>query len=411
MIYFGNETPLKHKLMEYDKESLKGFAQDYEVKGAYKMKKEELAEAVAGIILDPQILFYRMAVLTDEDIENFEKGCGCIATFKPDDYGNDSIGRLNEYDLIVLSGDRYFVPNDLAEVWKTVKTEEFEKYRKRASWVWKCLYFAEEFYGYTPVECLLDVVNTKKGMCMKEDELYEIFEHFPLDQLWTVRVRDIFVESKYMNDLDRLDALRRAQAGKEHYVPTAEEVEEFYRETALISDKPYQDLMKFLEKEMGMTHLEAYDLIYELFYQVAFDDDPHGTMQWFWNQFEFADDKQVEKIVSLYMTIANGTRMLANRGFKPCELADKRTPIGPGNMPVITAGSTHAANMLSEIAPKLKDMGFTVDLDEGAGKTNVLQFPQGLSGEPKVVEKKIYPNDPCPCGSGKKYKKCCGKNT
>ena len=26
------------------------------------------------------------------------------------------------------------------------------------------------------------------------------------------------------------------------------------------------------------------------------------------------------------------------------------------------------------------------------------------------VEQKVYPNDPCPCGSGKKYKKCCGKN-
>ena len=25
-------------------------------------------------------------------------------------------------------------------------------------------------------------------------------------------------------------------------------------------------------------------------------------------------------------------------------------------------------------------------------------------------DKKIYPNDHCPCGSGKKYKKCCGKN-
>ena len=22
---------------------------------------------------------------------------------------------------------------------------------------------------------------------------------------------------------------------------------------------------------------------------------------------------------------------------------------------------------------------------------------------------KLYPNDPCPCGSGKKYKKCCGR--
>ena len=24
-------------------------------------------------------------------------------------------------------------------------------------------------------------------------------------------------------------------------------------------------------------------------------------------------------------------------------------------------------------------------------------------------EAKVYPNDPCPCGSGKKYKNCCGK--
>ena len=27
-----------------------------------------------------------------------------------------------------------------------------------------------------------------------------------------------------------------------------------------------------------------------------------------------------------------------------------------------------------------------------------------------IKEAKIYPNDPCPCGSGKKYKKCCGRN-
>jgi preprotein translocase subunit SecA len=27
-----------------------------------------------------------------------------------------------------------------------------------------------------------------------------------------------------------------------------------------------------------------------------------------------------------------------------------------------------------------------------------------------IKEKKIGRNDPCPCGSGKKYKHCCGKN-
>lgn len=29
--------------------------------------------------------------------------------------------------------------------------------------------------------------------------------------------------------------------------------------------------------------------------------------------------------------------------------------------------------------------------------------------ETVLKPKKIYPNDPCPCGSGKKYKKCCGR--
>jgi preprotein translocase subunit SecA len=31
---------------------------------------------------------------------------------------------------------------------------------------------------------------------------------------------------------------------------------------------------------------------------------------------------------------------------------------------------------------------------------------------PKIrAEAKVYPNDPCPCGSGKKYKQCCGRNS
>jgi len=28
--------------------------------------------------------------------------------------------------------------------------------------------------------------------------------------------------------------------------------------------------------------------------------------------------------------------------------------------------------------------------------------------KPKIAEKKIGRNEPCPCGSGNKYKKCCG---
>lgn len=32
-----------------------------------------------------------------------------------------------------------------------------------------------------------------------------------------------------------------------------------------------------------------------------------------------------------------------------------------------------------------------------------------VTTSPLKKSKKIYPNDPCPCGSGKKYKKCHGR--
>ena len=37
-------------------------------------------------------------------------------------------------------------------------------------------------------------------------------------------------------------------------------------------------------------------------------------------------------------------------------------------------------------------------------------YKEQKSSQTVVNAPKIYTNDTCPCGSGKKYKKCCGKN-
>ena len=42
-------------------------------------------------------------------------------------------------------------------------------------------------------------------------------------------------------------------------------------------------------------------------------------------------------------------------------------------------------------------------------KKKELYLEQKKSGT-VVKPKKVFPNDPCPCGSGKKYKNCCGRN-
>ncbi|SDB07143.1 SEC-C metal-binding domain-containing protein [Eubacterium oxidoreducens] len=43
-------------------------------------------------------------------------------------------------------------------------------------------------------------------------------------------------------------------------------------------------------------------------------------------------------------------------------------------------------------------------------KRDALYKEQRQSGTYRREGKKIGRNDPCPCGSGKKYKKCCGRN-
>ncbi len=45
------------------------------------------------------------------------------------------------------------------------------------------------------------------------------------------------------------------------------------------------------------------------------------------------------------------------------------------------------------------------DKPEDITNLNILLNPQ----KTMIAEKKVGRNEPCPCGSGKKYKKCCGK--
>ncbi len=51
-----------------------------------------------------------------------------------------------------------------------------------------------------------------------------------------------------------------------------------------------------------------------------------------------------------------------------------------------------------------------VEREEVAKVTGTNKDDSGPRTPKRRVSEKIYPNDPCPCGSGKKYKQCCGRN-
>ena len=134
---------LKEKLNLYKKDNLKVFADDIGLTKLSKLKKSELVDLVAARLLDPDVMFYRMSIFDDRAIEIFEKSIGKF--YRYTDEEKDAVSVLNEMDLAVAGRDDageeiLFVFDDVAEVWRGVKNEKFDVYRKRASWVWKCLY-------------------------------------------------------------------------------------------------------------------------------------------------------------------------------------------------------------------------------------------------------------------------------
>lgn len=50
-----------------------------------------------------------------------------------------------------------------------------------------------------------------------------------------------------------------------------------------------------------------------------------------------------------------------------------------------------------------------VEREQVAKVTGTNKDDSAPKGPVKRTEAKVYPNDPCPCGSGKKYKQCCGR--
>ncbi len=87
----------------------------------------------------------------------------------------------------------------------------------------------------------------------------------------------------------------------------------------------------------------------------------------------------------------------------------KAVKIGTAKRPAVVNVKTE--KRLKEVASIFEEKGwnYSIELEpdkpEDITELEILLDPP----KPKIAEKKVGRNEPCPCGSGVKYKKCCGK--
>lgn len=89
----------------------------------------------------------------------------------------------------------------------------------------------------------------------------------------------------------------------------------------------------------------------------------------------FHSDADIQEFVTLYQELSNHTRLQANRGYTPAELFAAK-----------------------EKRPRVFRLN-----------TEPTRLPLDVQPARTPAAPKVGRNDPCPCGSGLKYKKCCGK--
>ncbi len=410
-VFYGPEgIMLKHILRMYDKESLLNYARDLEIKRTSGLKKDELAEKIANELLMPTVMRRRIAVLSPECRILLERAMR--EPFIPTPEEMDDALCLHESDYAFLNKrEQLDVPVDVKIAYEKINTPEFRKYARKMSWLSQCLNFGEAFYGVFDKDVLRKIYNVRKGYHISEEQLEKMCNEFP-DDMTECHMEEgqRFIVAEYLAYRDRYKDLLDIQAGKDFYIPNAQEVLDYARNLYLSQEPAYQNFREFLQHEIGMTYDEADAEALEIWDKIQFDIDFTEIVQYIIDVYEdLLDGTKIEKIIQLLQEVNNNTRMRIHRGHTPNEMMRKGMEEDRfSQKPIVVPGSTEAANLLKSASEELKEMGVCVDFDSNAVIVPNNFSQNNVSGQAANSIKKIYPNDSCPCGSGKKFKKCCG---
>ena len=414
---------LREYLTEYTKEELLDQARSFEIKKCSGLRKADLINRIVDTFCAEEMLRSRLACLTKEQMDLFRKACISPTAVSVNEVVDAM--QLCRYWIGYFEDptDRFCVFEDVAVAFSKIDDKAFQLKQCRKGWLVKCIHFFIQYYGIAPIEVIYEMYRQKVKDSI--DEMIEILWEMPVDIvescLFTMdklgmegwpkenplySEKGIFVHLQLFEN-EEFAYLLRQQMDKDFYIPSAQQIDEICRTGYEASSSEYKKLESFFIKKLRLPYEQAVTWCLQVWANSYEGESPSKIINKMTEVNIVFEEKMINELLELLVAAHNNTRMKENRGYKPSEIA-RKMPID--KMPTIVPASSKAAAILKDAAPQLQAMGVPVDLNRNTDVIQTTMFPRGLNEEPIRVEKKIYPNDPCPCGSGKKYKKCCGKN-
>lgn len=209
--------------------------------------------------------------------------------------------------------------------------------------------------------------------------------------------------------LDRYHELLRQHQNKPYFIPK-KSVLLAYEDAFYCEPSPQAIYLRsFLSERLHIEDAKIDSIMEELIYSCRCLDAGIAEVLQRMNQMGITFKKKglSEDFMMAYQDFHNNTRMQANRGHTPNELLSLYPPeqqvpqtisLGPNIRKGIANGSIRVSDLRQQI--------LSAQLPNEDLRTALLKELAEI--QPKKATK-IGRNDLCPCGSGKKYKKCCGR--
>lgn len=366
-----NIPPLKLSLKDvfagYKKENLVMIAKAHGFSGYSKFRKNELAEWLANHLLETAFMRQVLESVTKYEIRHFE------AAMEGGEFISESL--MSESLFLCTYGaynDMFGtlqIPKDVREKYQKICTLDF---RKKLEKKWKLTDYCNSaiyLYGIVPVSKLVEIYRRYTGEDITEDVIYAlaakrdgiIGEGFLRE--------DLLMEEQFTED-SLYQFVMKEQGDVSYYIPEDEKEFLVYgEEECQEPDGHTEEIIIYLQERYGLEDMEAYTVFYDLQSAIRVNysiSQLVGLLAHIladWNK-ELNGRKNIKEAENKLKNLQNYTRAILYRGHTRKEYLDMQRP-------------------------------------EQMRRDKVVAFPGA---------KKIYPNDPCPCGSGKKYKKCCGRN-
>lgn len=320
--------------------------------------------------MDEKQLENRLTALEESEMQMFrflaDRPAGVILTAETD----IMLARLLAAEKLaeLTPDDRAFIPEDILEMYRSLWSDELILRWRKQNWMYKCLSACKDLYGVMTWEILKKLFALRyPGAEM--DEIRDLFGATPSSMQWfTARggrlVLNGFEKDGYYEYLER-----QIQRDVPYYIPSKEEVEELYDQGSLISLESHSRLRDFIAETYHCGEDIAVLKVHQMYDAVndrvrmndaadVFAGGNEGGID-----FAFQSDETQMKFIELYIEMSRECRIRDNRGHDYYE-------------------------MVAMMADRNRRD----------------------SGRQQMKRVKVGRNDPCPCGSGKKYKNCCGRN-